>query len=241
MGKRPLIIVTPLWDEERKSLWMLPGYLDGLRRAGADAMVLDLNSDKEYLERMISLADGLLITGGQDVAPQLYGEETQPACGATCAALDSMEWELLAMAEERDMVTLGICRGLQLINVYYGGTLYQDIPSQKEGALSHRMTAPYDRVFHEVEIMDGTLLSSALGAGRMGVNSYHHQGVKRVGRGLRVAAVATDGLVEALEREGRRFIVGVQWHPELAPSDEREQLIFRAFVEMAGSGEILGC
>lgn len=234
MGKRPLIIVTPLWDEERKSQWMLPGYLNGLRKAGADAIVLDLNGDEEYLERMIGMADGLLITGGQDVTPTLYGEERKPTCGQTCAALDDMEWKLLTLAEERDVATLGICRGLQFMNVFYGGTLYQDIPSEKNGALGHRMTAPYDRVFHEVEIKGGTLLGDALGAGRMGVNSYHHQGVRSVGSGLRVSAVATDGLVEALEREGRKFIVGVQWHPEFAPEDRNEQLIFRRFVEKAG-------
>ena len=230
---RPLILVTPLWDAKLQSLWMIPGYLDGLRRAGADPIVLNLDSSPDYLDHLISLSDGILLTGGPDVSPLLYDESPRPLCGAACDVRDKLETHLLSAADQRDIPLLGICRGLQIMNVFFSGSLYQDLPSDSSSDICHRMTPPYDRHVHEVKITAGSLLHDVLGRDILGVNSYHHQGVKRVGAGLTVSAVASDGLVEALEHRGKTFMLGVQWHPEFMPDEPEQQWIFQSFVRAA--------
>ncbi len=230
---RPLIIVSPLWDDKLQSLWMIPGYLDGLRKAGADPIVLNLDSSADYLDHLISISDGILITGGPDVSPLLYDESPRPLCGAPCEVRDKLETHLLAAADQRDIPLLGICRGLQIMNVFFGGSLYQDLPSESSSETSHRMTPPYDRRVHDVSVTSGTLLHDILGRDTIGVNSYHHQGVKRVGAGLTVSAVASDGLVESLENRGKTFMLAVQWHPEFMPEAPEQKWIFESFVRAA--------
>ena len=228
---KPVIGVMPLWDDEKESLWMLPGYLDGLREAGGLPVVLPFSTDEEELGLLMSLCDGFLFTGGHDVSPGLYHEEPLPGLVSSCEKRDEMESIVLRKALEADKPVLGICRGIQFINAALGGSLYQDLPSQRPSATEHHQHAPYDVPVHDVLIEKDSPLYACLGAERLPVNSYHHQAVKQVADGLRVMAAAPDGLAEALYRPGSRFLWALQWHPEFSyRTDENSRKIFRAFV-----------
>ena len=227
---KPVIAVMPLWDDDRQSLWMLPGYLDGIAEAGGTGVMLPLITDSDAVAQLISLCDGVLLTGGHDVSPSLYGQE--PFDGLeTCPARDRMDATALRLALREDKPVLGICRGIQLMNAALGGTLWQDLPTQHPSDVDHHMAPPYDRVAHEVRILPGTPLHELLGQDLLGVNSYHHQAVRDVAPGLVPMAVSTDGLVEAVYAPGQRFCWGVQWHPEFSfRTDASSRAIFRAFV-----------
>ncbi len=230
--KRPIAGVMPLWDDEKESIWMLPGYLDGLREAGAIPLILPLTAEEEELERLMVLCDGFLLTGGHDVSPEVYGEEPLEGLISSCGARDRMETVVLKKAIEADMPVLGICRGIQFVNAALGGTLYQDLPLQHPSETEHHQTAPYDIPVHEVSLVRNTPLHCLLGVERLPVNSYHHQAVKDLAPGLEVMAVSPDGLTEALYMPGKSFLWAVQWHPEFSfRKDENSRKIFRAFAE----------
>ena len=145
-----------------------------------------------------------------------------------------MERKLFPLALETGKPMLGICRGIQLFNVMLGGSLYQDIPTECPSDVEHHETPPYDKVAHPVTVEQGTPLYQAVGVTQMGVNSYHHQGIKALGKGLRVAAKAPDGMVEAVYLPDHPFALAVQWHPEFSRlSDENSRRIFEAFVKAA--------
>ncbi|MEE1274044.1 MAG: gamma-glutamyl-gamma-aminobutyrate hydrolase family protein [Olegusella sp.] len=228
---KPVIAVMPLWDDDRRSLWMLPGYLDGIAEAGGTGVMLPLITDSDAVAQLISLCDGVLLTGGHDVSPSLYGQE--PFDGLeTCPARDRMDATALRLALREDKPVLGICRGIQLMNAALGGTLWQDLPTQHPSDVNHHMAPPYDRVAHEVRILPGTPLHQLLGQDFLCVNSYHHQAVRDVAPGLVPMAVSTDGLVEAVYAPDQRFCWGVQWHPEFSfRTDASSRAIFRAFVD----------
>lgn len=231
---KPLIGIVSLYDETKESFWMLPGYVQGLEDAGAAPMILPLTADREALARYAALCDGFLFPGGHDVDPALYGEEPSPLCGTVCPERDSMERLLFPLALETGKPLLGICRGVQMMNVMLGGALYQDLPAERPSEVEHHGQPPYDQVIHTVTVAEGSPLAQAVGAGEMGVNSYHHQGIKTLGRGLKIAAAAPDGLVEAVYLPDHRFALAVQWHPEFSyKSDENSRKIFRAFVDAA--------
>lgn len=231
---KPVIGIIPLFDEEKDSIWMVPGYMDGIRRAGAVPMILPLVCDQADLRQINSMCSGYLFTGGHDVDPSLYGEEKTGLCGPACMERDRLEQNVFRMAWEDHKAVLGICRGLQLINVLMGGTLFQDLPSEFQGTCSieHHMKPPYSRVCHQVELVQGGTLCKLLGRNSMGVNSYHHQGIKKLAPGLKATAVAEDGLVEGIYAPDREYIQAVQWHPEfMSPGDADAGKIFRSFIE----------
>ncbi|MCD8039997.1 MAG: gamma-glutamyl-gamma-aminobutyrate hydrolase family protein [Clostridia bacterium] len=229
---RPVIAVTPLWDDERQSIWMLPGYMDGITQAGGVPIILPLNSSLKDLFHILSMCNGLLLTGGHDCAPRMYGEEKREACGDECAARDKIEPFLFGQAVKDGKPVLGICRGIQLMNaVMYGGTLYQDLPTEFDSPVNHHMQPPYDRVCHYVNIVKGSPLYKVLQTERIGVNSYHHQAIKNVAKDLTVMATSEDGLAEAVYLKDKPFVWGLQWHPEFSyKSDVNSQKIFSAFV-----------
>ena len=232
--KKLIIGVTPLFDRERDSYWMLPGYLEGLEQAGASPIILPLPEDLDDLPQLVSLCDGLLFTGGQDVSPTLYGETPKPTCGEVCPARDRVEQVLLHLALERDLPVLGICRGIQFLNAVLGGTLYQDLPTEHPSQTQHHMTPPYDRAVHTVTLQPGTPLAELLGEEHIGVNSYHHQAVKTLAPCLTEMAWSEDGLIEAVCLPEKRFVWAVQWHPEFSfRVDEHSRKIFGAFVTAA--------
>ena len=228
---KPLVGVMPLWDDEKDSLWMLPGYLEGLQEAGATPVILPLTEGREEIEHLVDICDGILLTGGHDVDPSVYGEEALNGTVLCCKARDNMERLVLEDAMQKDKPILGICRGIQLINALLGGTLYQDLPTQHPSDIDHHQTPPYDVPVHDVFIKKDSPLYDCLGSDRISVNSYHHQAVKDVAPCLEVMAESEDGIVEALYKPFYRFLWAVQWHPEFSyKKDDNSRKIFKAFV-----------
>ena len=233
---KPLIGVTPLWDETKNSLWMLPGYLEGLRQAGATPVIFPLISDAEELKRLVGLCDGILLTGGQDVSPKLYGEAPLENV-VCCPQRDETEAAVLEAALAQEKPILGICRGLQFLNVWFGGSLWQDLPTQNPSELTHRQEPPYELPTHEVFLEAGTPLETCLQRSQLPVNSCHHQGIRQLAPALKPMAMAPDGLTEAVYLPSQPFLWGVQWHPEFCwQSDESSRRIFKAFVDAASKG-----
>ena len=234
MKRKPWIGLVPLFDPDRDSLWMLPGYMEGVLAAGGLPVMLPAVQDRESLEELADGLDGLIFTGGHDVDPSVYGKERLPECGRSIPERDHMEKLLLEAALERDLPVLGICRGLQFFNAALGGSLYQDLPTQHPSAVEHEMKPPFDESAHEVEILEHTPLQMLLGKKTIGVNSRHHQAVKELAPCLKPMAVSPDGLIEAAWMPGKRFFLAVQWHPEHScRRDENSQALFRALAEAA--------
>ncbi len=237
MPKKPVIGVVPLVDYGRESLWMLPGYFDAVLEAGGVPVMLPLSDDGDALDRALDAVDGLVVTGGQDVDPARYGEKDPEAvalCGELCRERAAMEALLVPAALERDLPLLGICRGLQALNVVLGGTLWQDLPKQLPSEVEHHGKAPYENPVHEVDVLPGTPLAACVGEGELPVNSFHHQALRDVAPGLEVMATAPDGVVEAVWRPASRFCWAVQWHPEFSHAvDEPSRRIFSALVASA--------
>ena len=230
MSKK-IIGLVPLWDDYRQSIWMLPGYMDRITQAGGIPVILPLKGSEQDIKDAFALCDGLLMTGGHDVDPVLYGEEKKSVCGTICPERDRMEQIVYHMALEEDKPVLGICRGIQLINVLQGGTLYQDLCTEHGSTVSHHMERPYNAAAHEVTIKQNTPLYNLLGVDHLGVNSLHHQAIKELGKDLQVMAVAPDGIVEAVCHVQRSFIWGVQWHPEFTKwEDGPSKAVFTEFI-----------
>lgn len=229
---RPVIGLVPLYDLEQHSYWMLPDYLHSVEDAGGIPVILPPMADSAALNHLLSRLDGLIFTGGQDVAPALYGQEPAPGCGTICPERDALDTSLLKAALELDLPVLGICRGIQLINAALGGTLWQDLPTEHPSDLSHRMERPYDQVAHEVRLLPQTPLADLLRTEALGVNSCHHQAIRDLSPRLKAMAVTPDGLVEAAYDPDRRFFWAVQWHPEMSyDANAASRRIFSAFVE----------
>lgn len=231
-----LIGLTPSTDDKTGRITVNQDYLDSVRRAGAMPVLLPLyGEDPALFDEIIAHLDGLLITGGADVGPHVYGEEKLPLCGETAPLRDQMEVALCKRALEKDMPILAICRGHQILNCVMGGTLYQDIAAQFGDSLKHpRYEVPRDQV-HEVTVEKDSRLYQITGLDHLSINSRHHQAVKDLGKGLKVTARATDGLIEGIELPGKKFVVGVQWHPEsLSDYAPEAQAIFNAFVKACG-------
>lgn len=230
---KPIIGIMPLFDDERDSIWMLPGYMDGIRFAGGLPVILPLKADNEDIAQICTVCDGFLFTGGQDVNPAMYNEQMRNGCGSPNYDRDKLEKRIFEYALIYDIPVLGICRGIQIINVLCGGTLYQDIPTEYDAVnkAEHRMSAPYDLPCHKVDILENTPLFRELNLSTISVNSYHHQAVKKLAPTLLPMAVSKDGLIEALYRPDKKFIQAVQWHPEFNfHKEETSRRIFRSFV-----------
>ena len=187
----------PLYDDEKESIWMLPAYMDMLSGAGLLPIILPQRASDAELACLDGICDGYLLTGGHDVSPKLYGQARTPLCGPSNANRDALESAILHRAIEEDKPVLGICRGLQLMNAALGGTLYQDLSTERPSSVNHHMTPPYNRHVHTVTI-SGPVLTSLLGKRTIGVNSYHHQAICNVARRLAIEATSGDGLVEAV-------------------------------------------
>lgn len=234
--KKPLIgIPTRLIKPDESTLSALSTtYTHALELAGAAPVLIPLRLGEDTLEEILARLDGLLFAGGVDVHPSEYGEGVEPYCGDIMRERDVVELPLIRRALELGKPLLGICRGIQMLNVAAGGSLYQDIPAQLAGSLqhSHRPGDPYNRRVHSIDIEPDSALARALGTTHAQVNSLHHQSVKDIAPGLRVVARAPDGVVEAIEAN-KGFALGVQFHPEWLIDDEQMLQIFRAFVKRA--------
>lgn len=224
--KLPVIGITTDIKSEREETFVVEAtYARALVRAGALPVFLpSISHDKSLLFELSKRIDGLLLPGGRDMDPGFYNEKPHPRLRPMNRERTESEIVFLESALKRGIPVLGICGGMQLINVFFGGSLYQDIPSLISGALSHEGGS-----VHDIEVMEGTLLERIVGERKFSVRSYHHQSVKAVGRGLRVCAMCPDGVIEGVE-SADSFILGIQWHPERENNGVAER-IFRAFVE----------
>lgn len=224
----PLIAIAPCSK--------LPDYEESVRRASGDPRVLNRATDRPA--DVIAGVDGLLLAGGGDVHPALYGETPHPTFSAAEDGRDGYEIELVNRALEADLPVLAICRGMQLLNVARGGTLIQDIPDEVGRAVKHVVREPAVSIAHDVWITSSSVLEQLIRA-RIGdsdtcaVNSRHHQAPKKLGDGLVATATAPDGVVEAIEDPNRRFCIGVQWHPENFWRTGEFRELFEALVEAA--------
>lgn len=240
MNKVPTVSMPPVVGivAHRMSRENVSGYIDGqygdycrsVVLAGGAPVLIPLALGEPAWRAIYERLDGILFPGGVDVAPAFYGEMPHPQLGRVDDALDEAELTLARWALAERMPILGICRGIQLLNVAAGGTLYQDIPAQIEHALPHSCPGQTDA--HPVHVETDTRLYRALGTGHCVTNSRHHQAVKTPAPGFIVSARAPDGVIEGIEWPDAPFCVGVQWHPEnLAPTDEQMLNLFRAFVQ----------
>jgi putative glutamine amidotransferase len=212
-------------------------YVEGVAGAGGVPVVLPPTGDEGAAEAMIHSLDGLLLSGGSDLDPGYYGEEPLPELGITLPERDAFETVLVGQALRRGIPIFGICRGMQVLNVALGGTLYQDLPSQWEGdVLEHRLDTPKWQPTHEVRVTDGSYLAEIMGREVVKVNSYHHQGIKDLAEGLLATGCSSDGVIEAVEAEdvSERWLLGVQWHAEaMRGAGPQQESLFEAHVSAA--------
>lgn len=219
---RPVIGMCTALERARWSVWDQPAvllarsYVDAVH--GARGLAVLLPPDPQLVQRpdeALELIDGLLLAGGADLDPASYGEPAHVETQDAVPERDAFEIALTRAAIERDVPVLGICRGMQLINVALGGTLIQHLPEHVGHEEHRRVSGSFDGSDHDVDVLQDTLAMRVIGASRHATKSHHHQGVGRVGEGLRVSATSPfDGLVEAIELPERSFVLGVQWHPE---------------------------
>ncbi len=215
-------------------------YITTLTAAGAIPWMIPL-VDEATLRGVFDALDGVFLPGGADIDPVSYGTDPHPLCDRTDPERDRVELLLARWAMERGTPVLGVCRGMQLINVAAGGSLYQDLAEQLPGSIKHDYFpfkgAAYRRDFlaHSVDVSPNTRLARLFGEGKLQVNSMHHQGVRELGTGLRATARSPDGLIEGLETTGRNYVFAVQWHPEaLTDHDTHSREMFEDFIAAAG-------
>ena len=211
----------------------LHDYEESIRRARGEVRILDSRADSPT--EVMRVVDGLLLTGGHDVDPLLYGERPHPAYVASEPGRDAFEIELVQRAYDADLPVFAICRGMQVLNVARYGTLIQDIPDQIGARMNHKVADPAFAIAHDIWLTGETLLErlvhDRIEADACPVNSRHHQAVKAVGQGLIVTSTAPDGVIESVEDPTRRFFLGVQWHPENFYRTGEFRSLFEGFVE----------
>jgi len=224
----PVIGIT-LGDGDRSGYHsMRADYVRSVERSGAAPVVLP-PLGPEHAEAVLERVDGLLLSGGVDVDPELYGRDRHPKLGRVDRRRDEFELALARTALRRDLPILAICRGQQVLNVATGGTLIQDIPSELNGGVRHDAPGRRTRRVHSVELAAGSKLREILGAGTLAVNSFHHQAIDALGQGLAVCGrCPEDGVIEAVEMKQRHFVLGVQWHPESFWKQASFQALFDA-------------
>jgi len=207
-------------------------YVHAIQQAGGLSLLIPLGIALADIHSLVQRLDGVLFTGGGDIHPQDFGGGKHPKISGVNLERDRLEFELLRTALEVDLPLLAICRGIQVLNVGLGGTLYTHIQDQLPDAIKHDwyLDFPRDKIAHKVRVTPDSKLHQILGETEVPVNSLHHQGIDKLGHGLKPVATAPDGLVEAVEVMDARFALGVQWHPECLPDSIPMQKLFKAFV-----------
>ena len=209
--EKPLIGISSYVEGSTARLGLT--YIESVRKAGGIPIIIPLSVDTAQIADIVAVVDALVLSGGEDVSPFLFNEEPHKNLGEVVPDRDVFDLELVKQMIAAGKPVLGICRGEQVLNVALGGSLYQDIPSQVQGAIQHSQKAPRNYGSHSIRIVEQSLLHKLLKTKEIKVNSFHHQAVKKLGKGLKVTATAPDGVVEAVELEGVP-VLGVQFHPE---------------------------
>lgn len=211
-------------------------YIDAIIHAGGTPVILPLTDDKKILKDLFNRCDGVLVAGGNDPDPKLYDDEPISEVTDVSRRRDDQEIQLIKWALDEDKPMLGICRGMQILNIERGGTLYQDIPTQLPKALNHRISSERKTttdIAHNLKIKPNSKLEAIIEAQKIGANAHHHQAIHELGEGLVATAWAEDGIIEAVELPNKKFIIGVQSHPESleGTTEKRWSKLFKAFVE----------
>ena len=229
-NRKPVIGISSGVSEGKVSL--RDEYGNAVCRAGGIPVIIPVTTDSTIIGKYAGIIDGLIMSGGEDIQPAYYGEEVFNGTVECVARRDTADFLLLRAALRRGLPVLAICRGEQLANVLFGGSLYQDLPSQLGTAVCHSQDKKRDCAEHTVYLEEGSRLRGLLGVDSIGVNSFHHQAVRTLGEGLKVSARAADGVIEAFEGKG---VFGVQFHPEafVSAGDDTFLPIFTDFVEQA--------
>lgn len=235
--RRPAVGITPDAEGEGESARFLlkTAYAEAVLRAGGLPFVMSVTADVGVVDAYLDRVSAVVVTGGAfDVPPEAYGETPREGLGPLNPGRTAFETLVLQVALRRRLPLLGICGGMQLLNVVLGGTLYQDLHRELPGAKEHEQRNARSQPSHPVDVRDGSALADVLGRGQLMVNSTHHQAVSKVGPSLKVSATAPDGVVEAIESTEHPFALGVQWHPELLLQSMPLQLgLYRALVQKA--------
>jgi putative glutamine amidotransferase len=232
--------VVRTWDGNERT-GVNAAYVRSVVAAGGVPIILSPALGPSYAARALDGLDGLLLSGGEDIHPAWYGAERSPHLYPPNRDRDLFELALFATARQRELPILGICRGIQLVNVGLGGTLHQDLPTERPGAVAHDPASARDARSHAIELLPGSRAAKALGGTAFAVNSFHHQGVDTLAAGLVASGWSPDGLIEAAESPADApWLLAVQWHPEEMHADARapERGLFRALVEAAGRGAV---
>jgi len=208
-------------------------YIDAVQKAGGIPLAISVGIGQVQTKALLSRLDGLLLTGGGDIDPGTFKSASHPKVYGISPERDALEFYLLEAAVASNKPILAICRGIQVLNVAFGGDLYTHIQDQLQNSLKHDWFPkfPRDKLAHTVRLIPGSKLHRIFQRDEIRVNSLHHQGIKTVGEGLKATAFAPDGIVEGLEVDGAGFALGVQWHPECLPEDETSARLFNAFVD----------
>lgn len=237
--RRPVIGVSDA-SKDGKNAAVPRSYIDAVLQAGGVPVVMPMMYDEEKVLELLNTMDGIIFAGGGDFDPAYYNERPIPQMGKINVPRDEFEMKLVRLAAERSIPILGICRGLQLINIAFGGSLYQDLPAQYyDRSIRHRQTQPSSESSHAVYVEDNTIFSTIVKERMLMVNSSHHQAIKKVAQGFRVAGKSPDEIVEVIEKvDGDNWILGVQFHPEArVMEDYTMRRIFQCFIDEAGSLE----
>lgn len=232
--RKPRIGITMRLELESNRFYLGRDYSEAIEGLGGIPIHISLIPNREYIAECLENLDGILLPGSDtDVDPIRFGEEPHSKLGRVIYEKEETDLLVLAEAEKRKLPVLGICFGMQILNVFRGGTLIQDLGSQVQECLKHQQGQPLERNSHSLEIAENSLLARLITLNDVRVNSHHHQAVKEVGNNLKATAWAKDGVIECIEdtRENQ-FVMGVQWHPELSwKTDELSRKIFETFIE----------
>ncbi|MDP4093985.1 MAG: gamma-glutamyl-gamma-aminobutyrate hydrolase family protein [Bacillota bacterium] len=229
---RPLIGISSNYNYDNDVTFIKPGYYEAVNEVGGTAVLLPVNAAEEIVLDLAGRLDGFIISGGPDADARFFGEENLPFNQEISPYRDNVEMLLIRKALELNKPILGICRGIQLMNIVSGGTIYQDIEKQRENVIKHSQQAPKWYPTHNIAIEEDSRIWDCFKSGRADVNSFHHQAVKDTAPGYRVTSRTSDGIIESIEHKTHKFAVGVQWHPELMWKQNHEFLnIFRMFVD----------
>ena len=232
---RPIIGVLAEVDAELNTR-VQNSYIHAIEKAGGTPVLFPYVDENGTIERLVDICDGFVFTGGTDIFPKRYGEEAGEHLGELQENRDDLEFHFFQKVIKTSKPLLAICRGAQLVNVALGGTLYQDIPTELSTNIAHRQNEPKFSPSHDVKIVANTPLHEMMGTEKIKGNSFHHQAIKTLGKGLEIMAFAEDGIIEAVYLCGKRYIRAYQWHPErLFETDTQNRMIFEDFIHACKS------
>ncbi|MEJ6950707.1 gamma-glutamyl-gamma-aminobutyrate hydrolase family protein [Natronospora cellulosivora (SeqCode)] len=231
--RRAVIGISANYNSDINAFTLSSYYTKAILKAGGVPVILAVTLNNEIIKEYISMIDGLILSGGGDIDPLIYSEEPIKEMGSISPKRDYFEIELVKQADNAGLSILGICKGCQLINIAMGGSVYQDIYQQNITEIKHIQEAPSWYPTHHINIIEGTYLHKIIKKRRSHVNSIHHQSIKKLASNFKIAARADDGVIEAIEKNADKFVMGLQWHPETMLDSSDSILIFKEFISCA--------